>query len=198
MNQMPVLNATEIAAAADAVLERSAYRRLDSSQRLLSPETTARIYEDVYGVVWLSVFESVAALLRGWHEQQAAFVELLTQHLASEDAKAWDGYLVLLSGDAHHREQAADIEEIRRDTRRVRKLVATGARIRTLRDVEDVLQPLLPLEVGGTIVPSSPFETLPEVLETQGIPRELTRQLATAFESQQPLMRVIQRWGEDT
>ena len=62
----------------------------------------------------------------GWLQAQAALVDLISAFFHRSDAKAWEGYLVLLTPSVLPHDAALEVTEIRRNTTHVRKLVATG------------------------------------------------------------------------
>jgi hypothetical protein len=194
VNDSVDLTRTEISAAAERALVAAGYRRV-SDQQLGENAQDGRAYEDVYGLVYIYVFDTVDNLMNGWHQAQGQLVSLMTKFVSAQEAKAWDGYLVLLTPERHSPPQYADIQALRRDTHRVRKLVATGSRLRALSDVTGVLQPLLPLELpDAAVVPESPFDLLPAVLQEHDVDPQLTRALIDRFEQQGALMRTLAEW----
>jgi hypothetical protein len=111
--------------------------------------------------------------------------------------ESWDGYLVLLTSAVAPSEDT-DIEAVRYNTTRVRKIVATGDELRTIADVERVLRPLLPLSDDATAMDNaSALDVLPRLLSEQGIAEETTRALVDAFRSQSPLIeRLYEKEGQ--
>lgn len=59
--------------------------------------------------------------------------------------QAWDGYLVLLTPSLQPSSTWTEGTEIRYNTSRVRKLVGTCDDLKSLRDVQNILQPVLPV-----------------------------------------------------
>ena len=100
MKDSPSLTRTEILAAADRVLVSSGYRRLPETLET-EEALDGRAYEDVYGLVLVSVFDFVQNLMDNWHESQGSLVSLMTRFISAQEAKAWDGYLVLLTPEHH-------------------------------------------------------------------------------------------------
>jgi hypothetical protein len=189
MTQGDSLTATNILAAASDILTMGGYVRVSDEFIHEWPTTNARLFEDLYGIVAVVVYETWGDLSSGWVDVQDALVRIISGHVSSNEAKAWDGYLVLFTpgilGAAAHIEAT----EIRNDTLRVRKLVAGGDELKGLADVERVLLPLLPLATDFQIdEEESVLDILPDLLARRNIPRNAVRVLIDAFSEQQSLM----------
>jgi hypothetical protein len=189
---LPPLTPTDLIAASSNVLETGGYQPI----RRGFPEwstTTTRLFEDKYNVVGVAVFMTCAELLRSWADLQGSLVDVISQQVGHAENKAWDGYLVLLtagmapSGDS-------DIDDIRHDTTRLRKLVATGEDLGGAGDVARLLRPLLPLRTErDSISQLSALDLLPDLLEESGVARETTTVLVKSFIDQKPLMEALHR-----
>ena len=105
---------------------------------------TSRVFEDPYGIVAVHVFDSWRQLTEQWPVAQGRLVELISEHLTRPEPKAWEGYLVLLTPGLLPPTQRTRLNDLRYDTHRVRKLVATGDDLATLEDVQGTLLPLSP------------------------------------------------------
>jgi hypothetical protein len=140
MNITESLTTTNLLAAATKLLSNGGYTRAQTLTGPQWPAANAGVFEDSFGIVAVIIYETWRDLESTWSEAQAAFVELISKQFTSNDAKAWDGYLVLLTPAAA---EYSDVTKIRYDTTRVRKLVATGDELKTLADVGRVLLPLL-------------------------------------------------------
>jgi len=94
--------------------------------------------------------------------------------------------------------EGTEIEALRYNTTRLRKIVATGDDLRTPTDVERVVRPLLPLgQEQARPSQESALDLLPKLLADQGISKETTRLLIEAFREQSPLLeRLHQEGGE--
>jgi hypothetical protein len=177
------------------VLSGAAYRVERDAEKLLSlPSDRALLAEDKYGVVAVVIYDTWRDLARGWREAQAQVVELISERLTRLDRKAWDGYLVLLT-PALAAEEEATVHEIRYDTSRIRKIVATGEDIRSLSDIDRTLLPLLPLtqepvELGEE---ASPLDEWPERLAAHGVAPELVVVAVDAFKQRRPIVQELQR-----
>jgi hypothetical protein len=154
---------------------------------------STRLFEDKYSVVGVAVFATTAELLKSWADLQEALVGVISQHIGQAEGKAWDGYLVLLTpGIAPSSD--AEIEELRYDTNRLRKLVATGEDLSTAGDVERLLRSLLPLQnPAGSIGQRTALERLPELLAEQGIDASTTEALVKSFIEQEPLIEALHK-----
>lgn len=152
----------------------------------------ARFFEDGYSVVMLLVYETWSELQRGWGEAQSSLVELISANLTRAEAKSWDGYLVLLTPDPCPVSQRGEIEAIRYDTFRVRKLVASGDELNSLLEVEQALLPLLPMKGHFTEAEQgSVLDLLPSILAKHGIASEASERLLRAFRDQESLVEAL-------
>jgi hypothetical protein len=196
MTDLHGFTSTDLIAAASQTLFVNGYRQI--AGRFRDWDTpTSRLFEDEYGVVGIVVFDTCAELLRTWPDLQASLVEVISRQVGKEEAKSWDGYLVLLSIGIAPSESTA-IDEIRYNTTRLRKLVATADDLISATDVERVLRPLLPLpQERANLGQESALDLLPRLLAEQRIPERVTRVLVEAFREQSPLLeRLHQQGGE--
>jgi hypothetical protein len=186
------LTTTDLIAAASEALTHGNYQRI--TNRFPEWETTsARLFEDAYNVVGLVVFDTCGELLRTWADLQGNLVNVISRHIGQGEAKSWDGYLVLLTYGLSPSSDS-EIEALRYNTTRLRKIVASGEDIRTTADVERVLRPLLPLgpsdaKVGRTAV----LDLLPSLLASEGIPPQTTKTLIDAFREQAPALERLHK-----
>jgi hypothetical protein len=182
--------ATERLSAADA-----GFKVVERDIRSGWPTEHVRVFEDLLSVVAVVVFETWHELSSHWADAQAALVELMTEYFLTFEAKAWDGYLVVLTpGNAGV--QFGEVEQIRYDVSQVRKLVADGSELATTKDLERLLAPLLPLtrvSVGAT-GPASVLEALMADLVGGGVDEAAIRAVVSAFENDQPLMDALHRY----
>lgn len=186
------LTPTDLIAVSSSVLERGGYQPIRKGFPEWSTLST-RLFEDEYNVVGVAVFTTCAELLGSWADLQGSLVDVISGQVGRAENKAWDGYLVLLaagiapSGDL-------DIEAIRYNTTRLRKLVATGEDLSGAGDVERLLRPLLPLRTGeGSTIKGSALDLLPDLLNEHGINRDTTAVLVRSFTDQKPLMEALHR-----
>lgn len=186
------ITTTTLLAAATDLLERGGYSRISDEQVGNWPTSAVRLYEDIYGIVAIVTFETWSDLNAKWMEAQAALVTLISKYLTRAEAKAWDGYLVLLTPNPKP-VGAIEALKIERDTSRVRKLLASGDELKTLSDLEFVLLPLLPLSTGGALAerPSSVLEMLPSVLERRSFEKEHIELIIRAFTDHKPLVEAL-------
>lgn len=179
------LTATQLLAAATEVLLSSGY----VEAQIGSSDLGSRVFEDAFGIVAIHVFDTWGQLRDQWHLAQGQLVDLISEHVRRAEAKAWEGYLVLLTPGLLPSTEMATINDLRGDTNRVRKLVATGEALGTLADVRSVLLPLLPLLIDD---PSSAqtnlLELLPELLAENSIPLSVTGVVVDAFTSNESML----------
>ncbi|MFZ0169309.1 MAG: hypothetical protein WAL64_07785 [Candidatus Dormiibacterota bacterium] len=136
------MTTSQVMTAATATLVDGGYTAVPAPAEWPS---TARLFEDAYGIVAVHIYDTWQQLVDGWPIAQGMIVDLITEHLHSPEPKAWDGYLVLLTGGSLSPSERSAAGGIRYDTNRVRKLVATGEDLETLDDIRVALLPLLPL-----------------------------------------------------
>jgi hypothetical protein len=181
------LTATSLSAAAHDVLERAGYKVAATEGAWQT--SWGRVYEDPYSIAAVSVFETWAGLQDQWLTLQSALAGLIAENFAKAEPKAWEGYLVLLTPSIVPTASKAEATDIRRNTQHIRKLVGTGDEITTLRDVDRVLLPLLPLpEAEASDSSVNALSLLPAILSEQGIRRDAVDEVVRAFTSQQPLL----------
>lgn len=180
---------TALLAEVSRVLERAAYERVSADRAGTWPASGARVYEDPYSVAALIAFETWSDLAANWLSAQAALVELMSTHLSRSDAKAWEGYLVLLTPSVLPSDARLEAADIRRNTTHVRKLLATGEELRNVDDVEQALLPLLPLpSTGGLTEERSALDLLPELVAHRGLSEQAVRTAIEAFLQQQSVV----------
>ncbi len=184
------LTSTDLLAAASQTLIAGGYQQIP--KRFQDWDTpTSRLFEDEYNIVGVVVFGTCAELLRDWPDLQGSLVEVISHNVGRSESKSWDGYLVLLTpGNAAS--ETAELDAIRYDTTRLRKLVATGDELESPTDIERVLRSLLPLgQEQVSIQQESTLDFLPQILAEQGIPREVTQLIVDAFREQLPLLEQL-------
>lgn len=183
------LTSSQLVAAATEYLLAGGYSRVEVSA---AAGGTSRVFEDPFGVVAVHVYDTWDDLYSQWNEAQGSLVELMSAHLRQREAKSWEGYLVLLCSSPSPTSERNEVSNLRHDTNRVRKLVATGDELETLEDVRTALLPLLPLEVN----PPGPsgaglLDRLPELLRDYGVDPQLTRVVVDAFISNDSIIERI-------
>lgn len=188
MNESSIgFTATDLVAAASRALTDGGYQQIVG--RFKEWDTpTSRLFEDEYNVVGVVVFDTCSELLQSWPDMQESLVKVISQHVGREESKSWDGYLVLLTA-AVAPSALKEIEAVRYNTSRLRKLVATGDDLGGATEVERVVRPLLPLtQDGADLSQESALDLLPKLLADQGISKETTGILVKAFREQLPLL----------
>lgn len=192
---MVEITPTEVYGAASALLLGNGFA--------VAPEITLasgeilRIFEDSLSVVGLVQFDTWPALDRSWMDAQVALVELISDRLALNDPKAWEGYLLLFTLD--RAPGALAIDAIRRDTTRLRKVVTTGAELEFLSQVERALLPVLPLlPEGDASGQARVLDRLPALLSANGGPDpKLTERVVQAFDENGLLMEAVWDWRRE-
>lgn len=186
------LTPINLMASASTCLTNAKYAEI-SSAPLDSLETVGgRFFEDEYRVVMLLVFDTWTELRETWPKAQSSLVELMSTNMTKTIDKSWDGYLVLLTLDPCPPSRRAELDEIRYDTFRVRKLVAAGDELRSLADVQLALLPLLPIEAGVVSGgETSALDVLPGLLSEEGIEPEVTERLLSAFRNRSSLIDAL-------
>lgn len=190
MTSPAALTPTDLIAASSSILAAAGYQAVDDAEWNTA---TTRLYEDVYGIVGMAVFSTCSELLRSWPDLQASLVGVMSQKVGRAESKAWDGYLVLLTPGVAPSDDL-EIEDIRYDTTRLRKLIATGEDLMTAGDVEQLLRPLLPLRFEqGALSSRSALDLIPGILADKGIDREIAADVVRSFVDRKPLIETIHR-----
>jgi hypothetical protein len=186
------LTPTDLMAAASGYLTAAEYAQV-GPQRLDGLNTNGgRFFEDRYSIVMLVVYDTWRELGQLWMEAQASLVELISDNLTRAESKSWDGYLVLLTADPCPASRRAEIDTIRYDTFRVRKLVAAGDELNSLLEVEQALLPLLPMKgQHAAAEQGSVLDLLPGILANHGIAGEASKRLVRAFREQESLLEAL-------
>ena len=188
------LTPTAILSGATSTLEGGGYSVIEGERDWQT--STSRLFEDPYNIVGVVVYPTWAELMRGWSRAQGSLVSTISSHLTGSEAKAWDGYLVLLTPSSAPKD-GLEIESIRSDMQRLRKLVATGDDLVTPQDFGRVLSALLPL---NDLAPAAPQPTvldlLPRLLATHGIDEATTETIVKAFQDHAPLLERLHTKGQ--
>lgn len=183
------LSTSAIAAAVSETLTSAGYTQISDALLQSAPAGSCRVFEDTYGIVAAFVYSSWPELLNRWPEAQDFVVRLISEYLGAGEAKAWDGYLLLMTPDICPDSETPQLEEILRNTTRLRKLVATGNYLRTVADVSLMLEPLVPiraLQRASAIDPA--LEVVAEILREKGVATTTVSTLTQAYQRREPLM----------
>ncbi len=191
---MPELSLTQLMAASAERLRAGGFSVVADDEDELG--TAIRVFEDPLSVVGIATFPTWQKLEAGWPSSQGFLVELMSSRLARSEPKSWEGYLVLMTTDDVMEDQLS-VDRIRRDTSRLRKIVATGSELQTLAGVEDVLLPVLPLDIGGLTGKEEPIlGRLPRLLAEHGVDENLGREVVEAFEQNRSPLEAVWQWRQ--
>lgn len=185
------ISSSEAMAAVASILEKAGFVPIGDHEDARG--FTIRLFEDSVSAVALSAYSSWTNLEQHWTGAQGLLVELMSERLTPNEAKSWEGYLVLMTSEDPLQHQLA-VDRIRRDTSRVRKLVLTGSELTSLSAVKEAMLPVLPLELdsfaggGGQIM-----DRLPELLEAEGISKDISESVVRAFRSNRSPLEEIWR-----
>lgn len=190
------LTTIQLTAAATEVLSENGYKRVN-----VPPDwpSASRLFEDEYGIVALHVFDTWQGLRDEWNVAQGVLVELISARLGRPEPKSWEGYLVLLTeGDAPESERRA-VVDLRYNTNRLRKLVATGQELETVEDVHTALLPLLPLDVEPPSTSGAGLlDRLPALLVDEGVDHAVTETAVASFLRNESIMERLHELGLDS
>ena len=121
-------------------------------------------------------------------------MDLISKYFSRGDAKAWEGYLVLVTLEDPIANDYT-LDRIRRDTTRVRKLIITGRSLSTIEGVRSALLPLLPLfDINTRAGMERITDRLPGLLSRQGVPEDLAVEVVRAFNDNRSPMEAVWRW----
>jgi len=195
MEHSEVLTTTELLAAAQSALVDAGYELVQLPTVEPTLYDSARLLQNQYSVVMIATFETWDSLVESWPDYQSAAVEGMSRFLRRGEAKAADGYLVLLTPSPVPIGGIADANRIRSDTSRLRKLLGTADELRTISDVLKVIAALLPLSLGP--VDSSgddSLDSLPRILEERDIDPKATQAVVNAFKANAPIMQRLHQF----
>jgi hypothetical protein len=193
-NKAMALTVTDLLAEASRLLTENGYTAAEPGVGSAWLSSSGRVFEDAYGVVGLAVFETWSELRHSWPDAQSSLGELISRHLTRADAKSWEVYLVLLTPGVLGNDDQLESQLIRSDTNRARKLVATGAELQSISNVERVLLPLLPLTGDITVTDEgSLLDRLPDLLE---VDQGAARVIVDAFRNQEPILERLHKYLE--
>lgn len=188
---MPLSNVQIIAATSD-ILTSDGYQQIEVPS---SWPTESRLFEDEYGIVALYVYDTWFGLLNEWNIAQGQLVDLISARLGKPDPKVWEGYLLLFTTASVPPDDRREVVELRYNTNRLRKLVATGDELDTIEDVRTALLPLLPLAVGAATSSSGSglLARLPELLLVDGLDARVTETAVAAFLRNESMLESLHR-----
>lgn len=122
----------------------------------LQPTDPSTLYFEDYSLFgFVTVYESVKALLDTWERNQDSFLQTNAPFLRSASQKAWNCYTVHLAeaaATAQERQALFDVEENFTSTRKI----ARGS-VTTESDVRQALYPLIPVQ-NAVRIQASPRE----------------------------------------
>ena len=184
---------TTLLAAAAELLSGSGFRAVSSDVSDKWGSSHSRLFEDPYCLVAVVVYDTWQELFERWPDAQAALVDIVSASLGRSEPKSWDVYLVLLTAAFADTAAAREVNAIRYDTTRVRKLISTGEELRTLEDVRRTILPLLPLTPVSLDPPRDILDLLVDALASRGIDRDDVSLLVSAFTKNEPLIPALNR-----
>lgn len=188
--------ATGLLAASTDFLARAGYAPIPDEMLERFNSERARAFEDAYGVVLVAVYDTWDQLSTSWPDDQGGLVDLLSAYVPREEAKTWEGYLVLLTPGGDSEEAEVEANQIRYNMTRVRKLVGIGSEMNTLADLERVLRPLLPIQIAPIAAQSeSVLDLLPNLLATDSLPESLVREAISAFSKSRAIVEALHEAG---
>lgn len=174
-----------------SLLERSGMRRVHFNEPMTH---LTRIFESSEVLVGLAVFETSNEIVTGWVDAEESLARLASERLDAQDPKAWDLYLVLITGDRSIGNEPP-LERARIDTKRARKLIVTAGD----RPARSVLGAFLRRQIAGLLpIPeiqhSRIDDPVEEVARAFG-PSSPVPDLAKAYASGEALMPQLHRWA---
>lgn len=197
MSNQNSLTSTSLIGTSNEFLVQSKYYDITPDHPQFWQLQNTRLYEDEYGIVCLVVYETFSDLLNDWEIAQMNLVDIISENIPSNEPKVWDSYLLLLTpSKVSNREK---INEIRSDTTRTRKIVATGNRLNTRDDVETVLSPILPLDTGTLDDETIDIMELitRNIASKSDIKTEYIREIINAYEAHEPMIEKLHKIREN-
>ena len=190
---MMQFSSTTLLAAATELLAESGFRSVTAESSSRWGSSNVRLFEDPYCLAAVVVYDTWQELLERWPDAQAAVVDIVSARLGKSEPKSWDVYLVLLTAAFADTLAARELNAIRYDTTRVRKLISTGEELTTLDDVKRTILPLLPVSPVSLEPPRDILEQLVDALADRGIDRDDVSRVVAAFSKNEALMPALNR-----
>jgi hypothetical protein len=154
-----------------------------------------RIYESKYSIVSVWEFKSAQELVENWATAQDLTSEVMASRLDANEAKSWDGYLILCSPGTSDDEAVRAMDGIREDTRHLRKILVVATisgpahdHSRSLANIRRSLAPLLPLELSDSVEAGDPLETIESRVDDTDTVREDLRNTLASYQRGLPAM----------
>jgi hypothetical protein len=195
MSNLKPLTTTDIIAYTTNILESNKFCRIQEKVYGSWTVSNARLFEDEYHIVAIIGYETWNDLQNNWSEAQSELVQLISQNMSTSDPKAWDGYLVIFTPCITDPRLNVEVNEIRYNVSRVRKLIATGNDLMTEQDVYRFLQPLLPLEnEESLLINRSSLDVVADMLQEKGISRNDIDIMIKAFKENKPMMESLYKY----
>lgn len=186
------LTISEILAATSGCLTANGFVEASNTNLKSIDKSRHRVFEDAYSIVAIVALDSWADIRDGWIEAQSSLVELMSDFVPRDTPKSWDGYLVLLTSGLVPSNDKPTLSNIRYDTGRVRKLVATGEQLKEVSDIETALLPLLPLAIEmSTTSTDGVLRRLPDLLANKALSRDAIQAVVDAHLIQEPLIEAL-------
>jgi hypothetical protein len=158
----------------DDLVSQMAYLLSSSGAKLVSrsryehwPEG-ASAYEDQYSIIAIWPYDSFHDISDQWISAQDDVISLMSSNISSSDPKSWDGYLVLVTTEGIPEGMADRLNEIRSDTRRIRKLVVTGddlpgtaeSELEITQALRRLLAPVVNVSIEKSLMQPDPLATI--------------------------------------
>lgn len=173
-----LLDPRSMIAIVDRILQANGAVRVAVEESQRGDSYLSAAYEDNYSFIGVAYFISMSNLIDHWLDAQEELERLTSRAIVHLGAKAWDGYLVLLTEQPISRLTMASVTAIRSNTRQLRKLViarddlAADKGVSLESTVGRSLTPLLPLTVPRVASFVDPVSTLPDRLKVVGLSRD--------------------------
>jgi hypothetical protein len=185
--------ATTLLAAVTDLLIGTGYRSVNVESSGNWGSSHVRFFEDPYSLAAVVVYDTWQELFSRWADAQAATVDIVATRVGKSEPKSWDVYLVLLTPAFADSVAARDVNAIRYDTTRVRKLISTGDELNTLDDVRRTILPLLPVSPVALAPPENVLDQLVDALANRGIDRADVATVVKAFSNNEPMISALHR-----
>jgi len=148
--------------------------------------------------VGVRIFPTLGELVAEWQDGQSAVTDLIGSNVVDIQYKAWDGYLLLITPAPASNEWGAELNEIRANTRRLRKLIVTGddfdiseTEVQMLVRLREKLAPLIPVQLDSIGEATDPLADLPDRLAREGINRQHVLTILEARSAGEPMVSAL-------
>lgn len=124
---------------AQILLEKNGY-----GTSLVNPKDEIFYFEDISLMGFVSIHSTIDSIIKNWENIQDNFLKTNAVNFNNATEKAWNIYSIFLTTEDLQADEFGGFAKIEENFRGTRKIV--GYNIKTLKDLEQFLLPILPIQ----------------------------------------------------